>query len=243
MTSSSSPGVIVAACGRGPATHLARTWAARGRSVVLIGDAESSSAPNLTPVRCDFASTAAVEAAFADAVRTLGPVHEVVYSALPAAALTCQELDGLPLERWQAASHGCVKPVLYGLQAAARQLPAPLAFTLLGPHVSLTGAAGGVALCTGVEAQRSLAKAAARQWGRRGIRVNWVSIAAPEFDPAFGDWVLPEVPELGPPPPALGRRIELDGDVLPVLEFLGGPAARGMTGLTINLDGGDWMLP
>jgi NAD(P)-dependent dehydrogenase (short-subunit alcohol dehydrogenase family) len=70
-----------------------------------------------------------------------------------------------------------------------------------------------------------------------------VALAAPEFDDAFAAMRLPEVPELGPPPPALGRRIDIDTDVLPAVEFLGSPAARGMTGLTINLDGGHWMLP
>jgi NAD(P)-dependent dehydrogenase (short-subunit alcohol dehydrogenase family) len=197
----------------------------------------------LMQVQCDFHSAGTVDAGFAQAVKMLGTVREVVFSALPSPSLTSAELTTIAIDHWRAAAHASAKLVLHGLQSAARHLDGPFSFTLLGPNVGLTGAAGLVPLCTAIEAQRTLAKSAARQWGARGIRINWLAISAPEFDAAFGRMDLPAGPELGPPPSALGRSIDLEADVLPVLEFIGSPAAQGMTGLTINLDGGNWMLP
>jgi NAD(P)-dependent dehydrogenase (short-subunit alcohol dehydrogenase family) len=243
MLSTSSPGLIVAASGCGPATRLARSLARHDQTVALLSDQPGESHPGLTQLHCAFDSAAAVDAGFAQAVARLGTVRHVVFSAVPQAAVQTAAIGALSLAEWNSACHATVKAALYGLQAAQRRIPGLAAFTLLGPNVSLTGAAGLVPLCTAVEAQRTLAKAAARQWGAHGLRVNWVALAAPEFDDAFAAMRLPEVPELGPPPPALGRRIDIDTDVLPAVEFLGSPAARGMTGLTINLDGGHWMLP
>ena len=42
---------------------------------------------------------------------------------------------------------------------------------------------------------------------------------------------------------ALGRPLNLASEIAPVLEFLGGAAGRVMTGATLMLDGGEWMVP
>lgn len=242
MSNHTSTGLIVVACGRGPAIRLARAWASRGRQVALLSDTPVDTTPGLTPIPCSFASGAEVQDAMARAAALVGGLHEVVLSVLPAAALNVAEVATMAPQTWEVA-HDTFKPALYGVQAVALLADGPCALTLIGPNVSLIGAAGLVPLCTGVEAQRTLVKASARQLGTRGIRVNWVAIGSMEFDADFGDVALPAVPELGPPPPALGRRLDIVEDVLPAIEFLGSPAARGITGHTMNLDGGDWMLP
>jgi len=243
LSPSTDGGIVVASCGLGPAARLARGLAAQGRRVVLLSDQPADGAGGPSPLPTRFDSRTAVASAFAQAAEQLGGISQLVLSALPAAALRSAAFAEMPEADWAAASHATVKAVLYSLQAAGALMTAGGSITLLGPNVSLTGAAHLVPLCAAVEAQRSLAKSVARQWGGRGIRINWVAIASPEFDAAFGALRLPVVPELGPPPPALGRRIDIDADVLPVVGFLGSAGARGVTGLTINLDGGDWMLP
>lgn len=242
--STAADGIVVAACGLGPAPRLARGLAAQGLRVALLSDqpADDDTA-GLYRVPTHFGSRAAVDQAFAQAAQRLGGIGQVVLSALPPAAAQAAAITDMAQGDWAAASHATVKAVLYGLQAAGARMSTGGAITLLGPNVSLVGAAGLVPLCAAVEAQRSLAKAVARQWGGRGIRINWVAIASREFDAAFGALRLPDIPELGPPPPALGRRIDIEADVLPLLRFLGSAGAAGMTGATINLDGGDWMLP
>ena len=42
---------------------------------------------------------------------------------------------------------------------------------------------------------------------------------------------------------ALGRPLDLVTEIAPVIEFFGSPAGRVMTGATVMLDGGEWMVP
>ena len=242
--------ILVMACGTGPCPTLARVLAREpGNQVALIADsdtpakAEPLKAERLTVIRGVFDSRASVEAAATKAVAALGSVDHVVMSAVPTIAVQPAAIDSMPYETWSASSHAAVKAVLYGLQASFAHLPSGGAITLLGPTVSLIGAAELVPLCAAVEAQRSLLKSAARQWGARGIRLNWIAVNSASFAPELADHPLPQVPELGPPPPALNRRIDIEADVAPVVAFVGGDNARGMTGATLNLDGGDWMVP
>src|SRR5437762_3338218 len=84
----------------------------------------------------------------------------------------------------------------------------------------------------------NMVKAAARQWGALGMRLNWVGIAPAHYDPALAGAAVPQVPELGPPPPALHRRPEPQADVADVIAWLGSAGASAVTGASINLDGG-----
>jgi len=222
------PGVVVAAFGVGPAVDLARALAARAPDhVALIGDPP--------------ASREAVADAFAAAARQIGAIGHVVLSAVPAAALVPGDFDTISRPQWQAASHAAVKATLWGLQAAHAHLADGGAISLLGPNLGLTGAARLVPLCMALEAQRALAKSAARQWGARGVRINWIAVSPQAFGlPAH---LAPAVPELGPPPPALNRELSMESDIAPLLRFLGSADANGVTGQTLNLDGGHWMLP
>ena len=42
---------------------------------------------------------------------------------------------------------------------------------------------------------------------------------------------------------ALGRPLDTQREIVPVIEFLGSAAGRAMTGATLMLDGGEWMVP
>ena len=42
---------------------------------------------------------------------------------------------------------------------------------------------------------------------------------------------------------ALGRPADPRREIAPVLGFLAGPAGRAVTGATLTLDGGEWMVP
>ena len=98
-----------------------------------------------------------------------------------------------------------------------------------------TGLSGGhsYALAAAVfEAQRVLAKAAARQWGPHGIRVNTVAIS-PEL--VLDDADRADVHYLAPPAFATGT-----GEVVSTVAFLLGPDC-GVTGQTITVDGGRWL--
>ncbi|MFL6697881.1 MAG: SDR family oxidoreductase [Vitreoscilla sp.] len=191
-----------------------------------------------------FGSRAAAEASLAEAAAELGEVDLVVHACADAAALASRPLEKLAAEDWQAAAHRGMLDSLYCLQAAhARLRDRGGAVVTVGPSASLVGTRGLVALMTLAEGQRTLIKSAARQWGRLGMRLNWVGVAGRHYAPALADAAWPGTPELGPPPPALGRVPEPPTDVADVIAWLGSDGARGVTGASFNLDGGDWMVP
>jgi NAD(P)-dependent dehydrogenase (short-subunit alcohol dehydrogenase family) len=102
------------------------------------------------------------------------------------------------------------------------------AIVVLVPTFALAGAPGRVAAAAAMEGVRSMAKAAARQWGAAGITVNVVAVGG-------GAWSG----EL--PPPALGAPPEIAGGLAAAVALLLDPLGRAVTGSTIAADGGAWM--
>jgi NAD(P)-dependent dehydrogenase (short-subunit alcohol dehydrogenase family) len=198
----------------------------------------------LVELDAPFGTRADAEAAVADAAREFDGADLVVHAAALPAALTCRPLDALSADDWRNAVHHSMLATLFCLQGAHRVLhERGGSVVLVGPSAALVGAAGLVPLLTLAEGQRSLMKSAARQWGRHGMRLNWVGVALRHYAPMLADAPVPPVPELGPPPPALGRVPELSTDAADVIGWLGSEGARGITGASFNLDGGDWMVP
>ena len=191
-----------------------------------------------------FDTKADAEAALADAAREFGGIDLVVHAAALPAALEYRTLDALSADDWRSAVHRSMLSTLFCLQGTHRLLrERGGSVVIVGPSTALVGAAGLVPLLTLAEGQRSLVKSAARQWGRHAMRLNWVGVAPQHYAPMLTDAPVPMVPELGPPPPALGRVPELQADVADVIAWLGREGARGITGASFNLDGGDWMVP
>lgn len=191
-----------------------------------------------------FTSKAQADAALAKAARDIGGADLIVHAAATPAALVVRDLEALTPAEWQASVHQSVLATLFCLQAAHSEMrERGGAVVVVGPSTALVGAAGLLPLMTLTEAQRTLVKSAARQWGSLGMRLNWVGIAPRSYDPALVDARLPQTPELGPPPPALGRWPQAQADVADVIAWLGSDGARAVTGASFNLDGGDWMVP
>jgi NAD(P)-dependent dehydrogenase (short-subunit alcohol dehydrogenase family) len=198
----------------------------------------------LVELDAPFGTQADAEAAMADAAREFDGADLVVHAAALPAALECRSLDALTVDDWRSAVHRSMLATLFCLQGAHRVLhERGGSVVLVGPSTALVGAAGLVPLMTLAEGQRSLIKSAARQWGRHGMRLNWVGVAPRHYAPRLADAPVPAVPELGPPPPALGRVPEPPADVADVIAWLGSEGARAITGASFNLDGGDWMVP
>jgi len=198
----------------------------------------------VTEIATVFTSRKQAEEALAEAAREIGAADLIVHAAATPAALVVRELEALTPADWQASVHQSFLANLFCLQAAhGQQRERGGAVVVIGPSTALVGAAGLLPLMTLAEAQRTLVKSAARQWGGLGMRLNWVGIAPRNYDPALLDAKLPQTPELGPPPPALGRRPQAQADVADVIAWLGSDGARAITGASFNLDGGDWMVP
>jgi NAD(P)-dependent dehydrogenase (short-subunit alcohol dehydrogenase family) len=143
-------------------------------------------------------------------------------------------------EEWQHACKAIIRTTLYCLQAAATHMRGG-SILVIGPSFSFCGAAGLVPLSAAAEAQRGLMKSAARQLGERGFSVNWIAAASVAWSPMFAHASLPFRPERVPI--ALGRRPDLASEIVPIIDFLGSHEGRSITGASLSLDGGEWMLP
>jgi 3-oxoacyl-[acyl-carrier protein] reductase len=223
---------------------LARGLAARGADVTQFDADGLSTAPasGIERVACSLGTRAALELAFASAAERSGPPEQVVACVLPAVALQPVAIHEMAEAQWQAACGGAMKALLHVLQAAFTQMSERGgSVVVLGPALSLAGAPQLAALTAAVEGQRGLVKSAARQWGRLGLTVNWVAAAPRALSPVFETLPLPVKPDAVMV--ALGRGPALDEGLAGLVDFLGSPAGRALTGATLVADGGEWMVP
>lgn len=190
----------------------------------------------------DFTDLSSLESAFVRARDELGAIDALVIAVGSTQSRQVQPLTSLSAKQWQSACLDPLRTSRHCLQAAWRMLAGqPASIVLLGPDLSLTGASGLVALSVLSEGQRGLMKSAARQWGGQGIRLNWLGVASTVFAAELSDARLPQSPELGPPPPALGAAPEVDGGLARSVAML--ISSSDVTGASIPVDGGLWMVP
>jgi NAD(P)-dependent dehydrogenase (short-subunit alcohol dehydrogenase family) len=235
--------VAVAVFGRGIGERLAAGFAARGARVALLTDHPGAAAiPGVAVQAADYSLAASLWRSFESVVQKQGAIDLIVHAALPDASLIsrplCEASDG----EWQAACGQALDASFHCLQALHASLAASAGLLVqIGPSLAQCGASGLVALSTLCEAQRGLLKSAARQWGRDGIRAVWIAVAASEISATLAKADLPVRSEAIALP--LGRVPRLDDDVIDMIAALGGAAGRSVTGLSMTLDGGEWMLP
>jgi NAD(P)-dependent dehydrogenase (short-subunit alcohol dehydrogenase family) len=238
--------VYVLTSGLDIGSTMAASLASRGARVAWLTDGPAATAveppAGVTRISASFASRAALEQAFSAAAECVGAASQVVLSALPHAALQAQDVMALSDDDWRASCGAAMKSVLFGLQASHSQMAQRGGSVVaVGPTLSLAGAPQLVPLSTAVEGQRGLVKSTARQWGKLGLTVNWVAAAPRALSSLFDTLTLPVKPDRVPV--AFGRPLDLGSEIVPVIEFLGSAAGRAMTGATLVLDGGEWMLP
>jgi NAD(P)-dependent dehydrogenase (short-subunit alcohol dehydrogenase family) len=238
--------VFVVNAGVDIGSAVATGLAGLGRAVAWLDDGAGPPACEppaaVARVAADFSSRATLAAAFDQAVQALGVPGQVVVSVLPLAALRPGPIGALDAGAWRASCDAAMKGVLHALQAGfALMRERGGSIVVVGPSLSLPGAPQLVALSAAVEGQRGLVKSSARQWGRHGVTVNWIAAAPRALSPAFDGLPLAVKPD--PVMVALGRPMALAAEVSPVIAFLGSPAGRAMTGSTLLVDGGEWMVP
>ena len=171
-----------------------------------------------------------------DIARATGRANVVIIPVTDSGGLTPALLADMDEDEW---IRRCEAP-LRAMRVAMQQAHAILvdhggSIVLLVPTIAITGAAGFSHYSAVGEGARSLAKAAARGWGAKGITVNCLGLTPQQLCPEMeAQTVATKVPK------ALGRVPDLETEIARfIATFVTGPGI--VTGMTIMVDGGDLM--
>ncbi len=229
-----------------PAPALAVGLRRLGEPVVLgapdtgAPDTGAPRADGLITVPCAMASADEVAQALARAQEAAGPIHAVVLVSAGAVATVKGELTALEAAEWSERVEKPLRRTLACLQGSHRHLRVHGgSLLILLPTLSLVGSAGFAPWAAVAEAQRALAKSAARAWGPERVTVNCVAVSG-ELLTSNGA-ISPDRPGL--PPLSLATRPDMETDVAAVVASLVTRAWAGVTGATVAVDGGVWMTP
>lgn len=194
-------------------------------------------------VACAATSGDEVAAALATAEDVSGPLGAVVLVSAGQEAAVAGDLAGLGPAQWRQRVEVPLARTLACFQGAHRRLrTGGGCLVVLVPTLALVGSSGFAPWAAVAEGQRSLAKAAARAWGREGIRVVCVAVPGALLGSTTPPGHAgPDRP--GQPGPALARSPDLRGAVAPVVASLVSDRWTAVTGVTVAVDGGVWMTP
>jgi 3-oxoacyl-[acyl-carrier protein] reductase len=237
--------ILIATLGPGSLEGLASALVGAGHSVTVLADSSAHDQEAASAVQhftWNPATRASAQQSVDAAVAASGEPDLLVLRVLPDAASLGREVVQTDDVQWRAICGSTMLQLMHLLQCLAAPLQRQhAAIVFVGPSLSLVGAAGLAGLVALLESQRGLVKSLARQWGKHGVTVNWLALDARELWPDFDRFRLPARTEAVPV--ALGRRPDAASDLGGVVDFLGGNAGRVVTGATIALDGGEWMVP
>lgn len=188
-------------------------------------------------VASDYAALADVER---DARQALGSDRpDLVLHCHLSANATARRVGSTSAADWHDACEVPLRRTLISLQVARSLLGDRGAIVGLGPAFSLHGVAGLAGPGAALEGQRTLVKAAARQWIGSQIAINWIALKTEQLLPHLAD-----VPQLGRfEVGSYGRRQPDEARLGALITALAGDAGLAMAGQTLIADGGDWMTP
>lgn len=249
MQSLDATAALVTGAGQGIGQGIALALAEAGAAVAVVGRTESKlrttckqiegNGGTATPIVCDVADEAQVEAAVSDAVRALGTVDVLVNNAFDISFGPLLSLDAAALEAsWRSGVVG----TLAMMRACHPHLSGGGAIVNLGSGVAHAPAPGVGGYAAIKAAITSLSRTAALEFADDGIRVNSVvpfaltpSVeAAFTANPGLRDVAVGGVPQgrIGDPFADIGRAVA----------FLCGPDAGYITGTVLTVDGGETQL-
>ena len=162
----------------------------------------------------------------------------VIVCPCPQEPTDCAEMSA---EMW---AEGCEQPMAEALACLAQHRDALLATkghaVFVVPSFAMSGAKGFSAAAAAGEGLRTLAKGAAKQWGKDNVRVNTVALDPQHFVPGETGERLSAVMGLATSS-GFGHKGDIATDIASALDWLTAEDARFITGTTLVLDGGIWM--
>lgn len=245
--------VLVTGAGQGVGRGIALAAAAAGAAVTVTArriEAAQKVADEITArghkgfaVVCDVANRASVEQAVASSVAHFGKLTALVHNAVSAKSSVPVPIEKIDDAYWDEQIAVALRGTYYCAQAALPQLQAHKGTLILltsggGIEGSITLPVYGATKA----AQRGFVKSLAREWGPLGIRVNAVSPVAmtPAMETFFKLQPAQEARINGRA--ALGRLGDPESDIGRATAFLLGSDSAYVTGQTLVLTGGSFML-
>ena len=172
------------------------------------------------------------------AIASLGGLDVLVICGWDEPSLRPVAFENITDVMFESMWEGGMQGMLWTMQAAIPALRAAGGSVIvLMPTTGMTGGANYAVAAATFEGQRILMKAAARQLGPEGIRVNAIAVGA---ESVLADVGAADVHYLAPN--AIPGELSVD-DVTDVIAFLASPAGRRLGGQTITVDGGRWLAP
>ena len=217
------------------------------RDVVVVGDgdpAEALAATLTGRVLLAAPDSRDVDDGYVDGLRSADGEHVdgldlVVHALFPAQSRTPAPIDEMSAADWRAACDAPLEAAIRLARGAHRHLAARRGVIVFCvPLVGMAGAAGFSALAGLAEGLRVLARSLARGWGADGIRAHAVSLHPSMF--LASEHAASAVAANALHDPALGR-LPTVREIAAVIDRLADPAAAGLTGASLVMDGGTWM--
>lgn len=158
---------------------------------------------------------------------------------LPETGRAPQDVVEVDLEAWRTGM--AILPLMSRVLQALRLTDCDrLTVVCLGAQIALTGSSGMALMSAVQEGQRSLIKAAARQWGSGPFRAHWLGIHPSQLASVLSCGDVPQkqdsVVRAMEAPPSLER-------IASLLPLLASVEADVLTGATLMAEGGGWMVP
>lgn len=244
--------IIVTGCAQGIGASALRAFVGEGAEVFAMDidleggrtavDGVNASGPGKAHfIACDVGDRAAVDAAFDAAVTKMGRLDVLAHIA---GVHRHAPTHDVPDETLAWIFNINVNGTVYTNGAAYRHMPNGGAIINFGSESGLTAEINNAVYGASKAAVHTWTRSVAREWGRRGIRVNAVLpyIVTPMYE-RFREALSPE--DLAAHDKATAEQIPLGGkfgnadtDLAPVLVFLAGEGSRFITGQLIPVDGG-----
>jgi len=244
--------IVVTGCAQGIGAAALRAFVAEGAEVFAMDidpqgghaavDRANAEGPGKAHfIACDVGERAAVDAAFDAAVAEMGRLDVLAHIAGVHRHAPTHDVPDDTLE-WIFNIN--VNGTIYTNGAAYRHMPNGGAIINFGSESGLTAETNNAVYGASKAAVHTWTRSVAREWGKRGIRVNAVLpyIVTPMYE-RFREALSPV--DLAAHDKATAEQIPLGGkfgnadtDLAPVLVFLAGEGSRFITGQLIPVDGG-----
>ena len=235
-------GAAIATCAAAAGAIVAVT-ARREAAVQAVAESIRESGGEAVAIRCDVTSRYDIDQTIAEVLERFGTLDALVHNAVSSYSSRPIPFDEVDDENWEDQVAVALRASFHLAQAGYAALAhSKGTYVLLLSTAGMEGSPPVPAYSSVKGAMRAFVKSLAREWGPDGIRVNGVAPVAvtPAIANFFAHTPAAEARLAGRA--ALGRLGDAELDIGPAVNFFIGNDSRFVSGQTLVVDGGSFML-